>query len=497
MAGVDRIGVADQRLDFGHRKPARPHRGRRRRGRAGCRLEPARPAPRSAARERASRHRAPASPSAPGRRSRQASSRFSSRLSQREGTVSASASRRARVRITCGAATACWKSCAESPMRRSGEVSPACARIRRFIQGSARGMAGPDALVQPGEHHQIGALDPRLDGAPEPDPGMRLGLGPHLAAGQQIGDQIVVFLPRSAPRPPPPRVRVPPSPAAPHRRRARPERQRPALRHGPGAQRFGKREGVARHARRAACGPPRPGRRAGGEPVGPGGLVRRHRPRSAGACPRPPDRAGPSRRSRSSSARVQSRCRPRPSAAWVSGCFSSTSAASTRNGAAISAATWRRNRPAAVCASGSPALSSAAMPQRSSSAATGAGQLAVGGDHRAPSRLDDRARARRGDGKRLEIAVSGASISVSPSVAGPDRRAGAPRRSIGRRPAPVAAPARSAGPAVPARLRRVQGADRPALKSSRRAAGQSGIADVPRPRSSTSLCQIASGRSES
>ena len=68
--------------------------------------------------------------------------RFSMRLSQREGTVSASSDLMDRVSQTALAPTACWKSCADKPIRRSGKSRPACNRKLRLSQGSGAGGSG-------------------------------------------------------------------------------------------------------------------------------------------------------------------------------------------------------------------------------------------------------------------------------------------------------------------------------------------------------------------
>ena len=63
--------------------------------------------------------------------------RFTKRLSHRDGMVADSASRLARVSQTSCAPSACWKSCAARPMRRSGRRNPASARMARLSHGSA------------------------------------------------------------------------------------------------------------------------------------------------------------------------------------------------------------------------------------------------------------------------------------------------------------------------------------------------------------------------
>ena len=68
--------------------------------------------------------------------------RFSIRFNQREGTVSASSERNARATHTDLAPMACWKSCAESPIFRSGNSNPAWSRKFRFSQGSGLGGSG-------------------------------------------------------------------------------------------------------------------------------------------------------------------------------------------------------------------------------------------------------------------------------------------------------------------------------------------------------------------
>ena len=100
---------------------------------------------------------APSSPSPP--------SRLVSRLSQRDGTVSASSPRFARVRITDVPATACWKSWAERPTRRSGDSRPNAARILRLSQGSGPGCSGQPCSLSP-PRTTISALCTRASSVP-------------------------------------------------------------------------------------------------------------------------------------------------------------------------------------------------------------------------------------------------------------------------------------------------------------------------------------------
>ena len=100
---------------------------------------------------------------------------------------------------TRGAPIAIWKSWAARPIAPLGAGRPSDRRIGRLSQGSAAGQPRPDALVQPGEDHQVGRLHPRLQRAPDGDAGMgHHRLLRHVPRGHQRGDQRpVVLRPRS------------------------------------------------------------------------------------------------------------------------------------------------------------------------------------------------------------------------------------------------------------------------------------------------------------
>ena len=176
VPGVDRIGVADQRLDLGDRQLLRARRDRRARRGARARCAPDRalagrrrpPGPASARPASASRP-APLARCWSGR----PSIRFTSRFSQREGTVSASAPRRERVSTTRARRRPAGS---HAPTGRSGvraaKAPPPCAS-----PGSARGRAAVGRArchrsARPGSPDR--ALHPRLQRAQIMMPGCRL-----------------------------------------------------------------------------------------------------------------------------------------------------------------------------------------------------------------------------------------------------------------------------------------------------------------------------------
>ncbi len=101
------------------------------------------------------------------------STSVSSRISQREATVGTPSTLRARVSSTRGWQAPCRKSCAASPTVRSGSGRPIAVVHRPAEPGPGVGRRRPDAVVQPGQDHQVGALDARLARAPDGDARMR------------------------------------------------------------------------------------------------------------------------------------------------------------------------------------------------------------------------------------------------------------------------------------------------------------------------------------
>ena len=152
VLGVDRVGIAQPVLDLGDRERRRPRVERRlRRGPRRWRLhlgglvERARPGEISLA---ALARRVPAL---------LAGDRGEPLHEARGHRRRAGELGRDRLRITSSAPSACAKSCADSPMRRSGRSRPSAWRIGRLSQGSAARLRRPDAFDQPAEHHAVDA----------------------------------------------------------------------------------------------------------------------------------------------------------------------------------------------------------------------------------------------------------------------------------------------------------------------------------------------------
>ena len=175
LSRVDRVGIADQRLDPRHRQPLRALLDRRRGSRA-LRLSAARGWSRLRASARISSPRAshlsgnllagiggePLQPA-----------RGDLRLAVLRG-------RRASARPPAGRAPA-RKSCAARPMRRSGGSSDSAVPHRAREQRIEPRLRRPGAFVQAAEHDHVDALQARLERAPDVDARIDPAAPPHHA----------------------------------------------------------------------------------------------------------------------------------------------------------------------------------------------------------------------------------------------------------------------------------------------------------------------------
>ena len=165
VAGEDRVGVGDPRLDRGDAELARAH--RQRRARLGRAHGPRRPA-------MALRACAQASQGCSGASDRPMPfTSACSRSSQREGTVGAPSTLAARVSTTRGAPSCEVKSCAASPMRSSGAGRPSVCAHRPVEPGAGIGGLRPRALVERAEDDDVGLLQARLEGIADGEARMR------------------------------------------------------------------------------------------------------------------------------------------------------------------------------------------------------------------------------------------------------------------------------------------------------------------------------------
>ena len=438
LAGVDRVGVADQRLDLGDRelRPAGPRpagaapgagraapRRRARRGARGEREPGARRAP--------ARRRAPPRPRAP-----RPSSRFSSRSSQREATVGASASRVARVSDHLAARP----SPAGSRARRGRPAAPGSAGRRRGAcarpsQGSAPGSRGQMPSLSPPRTTRSADCT-RASSVPQmamPGWVTTASSGTSRAAISDCEQRPVLVRRSSAP---------PASASAAERVEQRPRlrrrppcpRARAAPPAGPGGQRLGGGAvaGDVLGERRRA------GRRSGASVARSQAIQAGARLLAAAQAASPSQSIqGAPPRSRSSSSRaVRRRCgRARAGGAVDQRVLQERRAAPPGSAARrASAASRRSSTPGGVSASGRPALSSGMRPQRSSSAVTRRASVRSGvtSAARAPfsaaSRSDERDRERLG--ARVGRLDPGQPRAVpAPSAAGERAR---PRCATGR-----------------------------------------------------------------
>ena len=161
LAGIDRVGIADQRLDARHRELLRAQyrsggegRGGVRRSMRVGRVEAARPA-QSVARRASASSSARSSPACARRR-----------CSQRDATCGSPSCRSARVSQTSGCPSACAKSCAARPIRRSGGSSVERRAHRPRQQRVEPRLGRPRAFVQAAEHDR----DRRSAAAPRARP---------------------------------------------------------------------------------------------------------------------------------------------------------------------------------------------------------------------------------------------------------------------------------------------------------------------------------------
>ena len=113
----------------------------------------------------------------------------SSRRSQRDGTVGVPSTRAARVSTTSRAPSACAKSCAAMPTRRSGGGMPKLRAHRARQPRIALGLGRPHALVEAAEHEPVGMLQPRLEQAPDEEPRMAPEGRPHHRPGDERLEQ--------------------------------------------------------------------------------------------------------------------------------------------------------------------------------------------------------------------------------------------------------------------------------------------------------------------
>ena len=376
--GIDRVGVAHQPLDVGDPQLARPG------GRAAGAAAAAAPAAATVA--GVVEQLRPVGPARGGRRPGRRRPAAQHGVAAAPASATAwsvpvlvlarpgSARPRRRRRRPGNRARRC-----RSPARPA--AGPAARRMARLSHGPASGPRGQDALVEPAQQHQVGLDQPafelaqdgqprvrgparphrlRSPSGPRAAPGRRCrGTGARRSAGQlQLGHELARGRPgrpatrarRCRPRRPRATRRRPDGPRAARRQWCRARCQQP-LNAGRGAA-------TASSQGRAACGD---GRRCPGLRVGvaqqPAPGRRGHRPAAARA-------AVPRSRARTRRRNWPARCRP------ASGCLSAESSVTGDAPPATRCAVSSRNVPGGDWSSGTPALSSTRMPQRSSSAAT-------------------------------------------------------------------------------------------------------------------------------
>ena len=303
----------------------------------------------------------------------------------------------ARVITTSGVPSACTKSCAVWPMRRSGGVRPTRRAHRPVEEGVGLRARRPDALVEPAEHDPVVREQARFEKAQDLDAAMRRArrraerslLGERREEGGVIDEA----------------ARAPASSAGCRKRQVVEERgerfaeasssalasasspRRPALRRAPCAASRRGRLVFAVGGRREAVegGLEALEQRVGEVPVPRSGVaaargVRRSSRRGASPAPRAALEARARRRAAQHAdleharrARRVAR-QPRRTSGWAS-------SASTRIGwksSAAASAASRARRPAGVSDRATPAESSTARPQRASSAATRAASARSG-----------------------------------------------------------------------------------------------------------------------
>ena len=217
LSRVEGVGIGLEAIDLGDRDLARPNRGRRRRRGPGCRpgwagaVDRRRPFAQMRRAGQPAGHRLQPQPEARGDRRR-------ARVAPRPGHQHLPRAERAGEIV---------RREPDPPFeRRQAEIGAEAGRQ----PGIGCGQGGPDAFVEPGEHHQVGMLQPRFDETPDEDPRMLAIRRPHRNRRHQPFDHVGKLPWRHALRPllrrrlqvrraaPPPR-----GPPARTRRRPRPE----------------------------------------------------------------------------------------------------------------------------------------------------------------------------------------------------------------------------------------------------------------------------------
>ena len=182
VAGVDAVGVAHPALDAGDGQLPRPHLDGRRRARARRRAQQI---------ERGLDWRVegarPVGQLRPARQGRPAPLGCAIATAIAHDWTAGAPPRRSLCSRTTSGAQAAWaKSCADKPIRRSGDGRPAVLRIGRDRKGSIGAAAGRACLLEPGQHQHVGpARKARLDGAEDAQTRVRAGARAHRLPGDQ------------------------------------------------------------------------------------------------------------------------------------------------------------------------------------------------------------------------------------------------------------------------------------------------------------------------